>query len=90
MQKNKHPKYQTVLFIDSSTGHKFLCGTTLHPEATQEFEGKTYPVYRASISSSSHPLYSGEAKLVDTEGRIGRFEKRYGSVSSSKNTTPQA
>jgi large subunit ribosomal protein L31 len=30
------------------------------------------------ISSESHPFYTGKARTVDTEGRIARFERRYG------------
>ncbi len=77
MKKDKHPKYQTILFVDSATGKKFLCGSTLQPKETEEFEGKSYPVYRLSISSFSHPLFTGDKKVVDAEGRIQKFQKRY-------------
>jgi len=51
MKKEGHPPYQEVLFIDSSTGHKFIIGTTLQPKEREMFEGKEYPVYRLPISS---------------------------------------
>lgn len=79
MKKDKHPKYQTILFVDSATGKKFLCGSTLQPKEKETFEGKEYPVYRLAISSFSHPLYTGDKKVVDAEGRIQKFQKRYGS-----------
>lgn len=77
MKKKGHPNYQKVLFIDSSTGHKFVCGSTLTSKEKQVFEGVEYPVYRASISSSSHPLFTGSKQLVDAEGRVDKFKKRY-------------
>ena len=77
MQKKKHPEYQQVLFVDSSTGFKFVCGSTLKPQQTATHEGKTYPVYPMSISSASHPLFTGSKQLVDSEGRVDKFKKRY-------------
>lgn len=77
MKKNTHPQYQEVLFVDSSTGYKFVCGSTVQPEETEVFEGKEYPVVRVAVSSKSHPAYTGAAQFVDTEGRIDKFRKRY-------------
>lgn len=77
MKKNTHPQYREVLFVDSSTGRKFVCGTTMNPQPKEMFEGKEYPVSYLSISSSSHPLFTGTEQLLDTEGRIGKFNKRY-------------
>ena len=77
MKKKGHPDYQDVLFVDSSTGFKFVCGTTLKPKETEEFEGKNYPVYRVAISSASHPFFTGSKQFVDTEGRVDKFLKRY-------------
>jgi len=77
MKEETHPDYQEVLFVDSSTGTKFVCGTTLKPKETEEHEGKTYPVYRVPISSASHPFFTGSKQFVDTEGRVDKFRKRY-------------
>lgn len=77
MKKKIHPQYQEVLFVDSSTGDKFLCGTTLQPEETEEFEGKEYPVCRVPISSASHPFFTGSNQFMDTEGRVDKFTKKY-------------
>lgn len=77
MKKDIHPPYQDVLFIDSSTGYKFVCGSTLQPEQTEMFEGKKYPVYYVSVSSSSHPFFTGSKQFIDTEGRVDKFLKRY-------------
>jgi len=77
MKKEGHPDYQQVLFVDSSTGYKFVCGTTLKPTETEEFEGQEYPVCRVPISSASHPFFTGSKQFVDTEGRVDKFRKRY-------------
>ena len=87
MKKDVHPKYQKVLFVDSSTGHKFLCGSTLVTKESDTFEGKTYPVYRASISSASHPFFTGSKQLVDAEGRVDKFKKRYINAQQKKSDT---
>lgn len=78
MKKDIHPKYQKVLFVDSTSGYRFVCGSTLHPEATEKFEGVDYPVSYLSISSSSHPFFTGSKQLVDAEGRVEKFKKRFG------------
>lgn len=77
MKREGHPPYQEILFVDSSTGYKFVCGSTLRPKDTEEFEGKTYPVYRVSISSASHPFFTRKNQFVDAEGRVDKFNKRY-------------
>lgn len=77
MKKEVHPEYQEVLFVDSSTGHRFICGSTLKTDEKEVFEGKEYPVCRVSISSSSHPFFTGSKQLVDAEGRVDKFRKRY-------------
>lgn len=77
MKKEGHPDYQDILFVDSSTGTKFVCGSTLKPKEKEAFEGKEYPVYRVAISSASHPFFTGSKQLVDAEGRVDKFRKRY-------------
>lgn len=77
MKKNTHPKYQEVLFVDSSTGQKMVIGSTLQTKETEKHEGKEYPLCRVSVSSSSHPFFTGSKGLVDAEGRIDKFNKRY-------------
>jgi len=77
MKRKTHPDYQEILFVDSSNGHKFVCGSTLKPKETEDFEGKTYPVYRVPISSASHPFFTGSKQFIDTEGRVDKFSKKY-------------
>lgn len=80
MKKDTHPKYQEVLFVDSSTGQKRIIGSTLQTQETETHEGKKYPLCRVSVSSSSHPFFTGSKQLVDAEGRVDKFIKRYSST----------
>jgi len=77
MKKQGHPPYQDILFVDSSTGFEFVCGSTLQPKEKQMHKGKEYPVYRVSVSSASHPFYTKSNQLIDSEGRVDKFKKRY-------------
>ncbi len=77
MKQSKHPPYQDILFVDSSTGEKFVIGSTMQPTETAEHEGKTYPTVRLAVSSASHPFFTGSEKFIDSEGRVSRFAKRY-------------
>lgn len=84
MKKEIHPAYQKVLFVDSASGYRFVCGSTLQPEGTEKFEGVEYPVSYLSISSSSHPFFTGSKQLVDSEGRVEKFKKRFGKKEAAK------
>lgn len=77
MQKDKHPQYQDVVFEDSSTGSRFVIGSTLVTKEKTMHEGKEYPLYRLSVSSLSHPFFNGKSQLVDAEGRVDKFTKKY-------------
>ncbi len=77
MKKNTHPPYQDVLFVDSSTGIKFIIGSTLQPKEREMHDGKEYPLCRVSISSASHPFFTGANQFIDSEGRVDKFQKRY-------------
>lgn len=84
MKKNIHPKYQQVLFVDSATNTKFVCGSTIATEGTDTFNGVEYPLCRVSVSSASHPFFTGSKQLVDAEGRVDKFKKRYAKTSQKK------
>lgn len=84
MKKEGHPPYQEILFVDSSTGFKFVCGSTLQPKEREMFEGKEYPVYRVPVSSASHPFFTGSKQFIDSEGRVDKFVKRYAKVVEKK------
>ncbi|MCK9180037.1 MAG: type B 50S ribosomal protein L31 [Bacteroides sp.] len=85
MKKDIHPEnYRPVVFMDMSNGDMFLSRSTARSREEVEFEGETYPVVKVEISSSSHPFYTGKAKLVDTAGRVDKFMSRYGDRKKKK------
>ena len=77
MKKQGHPGYRKVLFVDTATGFKFVCGSTVESDKEEEFEGQKLPVVTLPISASSHPFFVGGKQFVDTEGRVDKFNKRY-------------
>ncbi len=77
MKKKAHPSYQEVLFEDSSTGSKFIIGSTLQLKEKTTFEGKEYPHIRVPVSSASHPFYTKATQFMDAEGRVDKFTKKY-------------
>lgn len=79
MKTDIHPDYRPVVFLDTSSGEKFLTRSTVQTEETTEWEdGNTYPLAKIEISSASHPFFTGQMTIVDTAGRVERFERRYG------------
>ena len=79
MKADIHPKYNEVVFQDVTSDLAFLTRSTLTSKETIKWEdGKEYPLVKVEVSSASHPFYTGKQKLVDSGGRIEKFEKRYG------------
>lgn len=79
MKKDLHPKNNVVVFKDVSCDFSFLGRSTASSKETVQWEdGKTYPLLKVEISSASHPFYTGKQRVMDTEGRIDRFKKKYG------------
>ncbi len=79
MKKGIHPDaYRLVVFKDMSNGTQFLSRSTAQSKETVTHEdGNEYPVIKLEISNTSHPFYTGKNVLVDTAGRIDKFNKRY-------------
>ena len=79
MRPGIHPeKYRFVIFKDMSNGHQFLSKSTTATKETEKWEdGNEYPLIKLEISNMSHPFYTGKNMLVDTAGRIDKFNKRY-------------
>ena len=78
MKDGIHPRYVCIVFRDKSADLAFLTRSTLTSEKTIVWtDGIEYPVYDVDISSASHPFYTGSRRVVDTAGRIERFNRRY-------------
>lgn len=78
MKKGIHPAYGAVAFRDKAGGLMFLTSSTATSDATVEIEGRTYPVIDVDVSTASHPYWTGQGRVLDVEGRVQRFERRYG------------
>lgn len=77
MKKDIHPDYRPVVFRDASAEFSILSRSTVETDRTIEWEdGNTYPLVELDISSASHPFYTGRQRIVDTGGRVQRFERR--------------
>jgi large subunit ribosomal protein L31 len=68
MKQGIHPVYQTTQVICA-------CGTTFETRSTQT-------EIRVEICSVCHPFYTGKQRLVDTAGRVERFNRKYQTTSS--------
>jgi len=80
MKPGIHPAYGPVVFRDRGADYAFLSRSTATSNQTIVWEdGNTYPVIDVDVSSASHPFYTGNARVVDTAGRVERFNRRYGS-----------
>lgn len=79
MKNGIHPDYHPVVFRGISAGMSFLTRSTVTSDRRIEWEdGNTYPLVDVDISSASHPFYTGKAKVIDTAGRVEKFNRRYG------------
>ena len=86
MKKDLHPTtYRPVVFSDDAAGFAFLTQSTAQSNETIKWEdGNTYPLIKIHISSASHPFFTGEEKIIDTEGRVDRFKSRMAAAEARK------
>lgn len=78
MKKDLHHKdYRLVVFEDLNNGTRILTRSTVASEETTKWDdGNEYPLVKVHISSSSHPFFTGEERIVDIEGRVDKFKAR--------------
>lgn len=86
MKSNLHPTdYRPVVFSDDVAGFAFLTQSTAQTNETIKWEdGNEYPLVKVHISSASHPFFTGEEKIIDTEGRVDRFKNRFAAAEARK------
>lgn len=78
MRKDIHPNYREVVFYDTSSEYKFITKSTIETtETIQHEDGKEYPLFKIEVSSNSHPFYTGKKMMLDTAGRVEKFNRRY-------------
>ena len=80
MKKGIHPNnYRLVVFKDSSSDYAFLTRSIVNTKETITWDdGNEYPLCKIEISNKSHPFFTGKQNLVDTAGRIEKFNRKYG------------
>ena len=71
MKKNAHPDY-------TDTQVTCTCGNTFTTRSTV-----TSGSIHSDVCSQCHPFYTGKQKILDTGGRVARFEKRYAAAAKS-------
>lgn len=85
MKKDLHPtSYRPVVFQDLNNGTTFLTRSTVSTDDTIKLDGTEYPLVKVHISSSSHPFFTGEERIIDIEGRVDKFKARAAAGEASK------
>ncbi|MDD1782817.1 type B 50S ribosomal protein L31 [Enterovibrio sp. ZSDZ35] len=79
MKPGIHPEYRTVAFHDTGADKYILVGSTVQTRRTVDIDGETYPYVTLDVSSHSHPFYTGKQKMTKQDGRVARFNQRFGS-----------
>jgi len=76
MKDGIHPKYFPVIFKDGE--NELISRSTTKSNDIRIVDGVEHYVIQVEISAMSHPFFTGKQKVMDTEGRVERFRKRYG------------
>jgi large subunit ribosomal protein L31 len=77
MKKGVHPdNYRPVVFQDSNDNSTIITRSTVATDESITIGGVEYPLVKIHISSSSHPFFTGEERIVDVEGRVDKFKAR--------------
>lgn len=85
MKKDTHPaNYRPVVFQDLNNNTTYLTRSTVATDETITLDGTDYPLVKVHISSSSHPFFTGEERILDIEGRVDKFKARAAAGQASK------
>jgi large subunit ribosomal protein L31 len=76
MRQDIHPEYHPAVFVDGE--HEIITRSTMKGSETRDIDGVEHQLIKIDISSYTHPFFTGKQKVLDTEGRVERFNKRYG------------
>ncbi len=78
MKAEIHPTYAPVVFHDLASGTSFLTRSTVTGTKTVKWEdGNEYPLIDVEISNESHPFYTGKQRIMDSAGRVEKFNQRF-------------
>jgi large subunit ribosomal protein L31 len=85
MKKDLHPaNYRFVVFQDLNNKQTYLTRSTVSTDETIKLDGTEYPLVKVHISSSSHPFFTGEERVLDIEGRVDKFNARATAAKAAK------
>lgn len=84
MKTDLHPQYNNVVFKDMTSGKRYITRSTMKSDETEEIDGVEHFVVSMAMTADSHPFFTGQSTFVDTEGRIDKFQKRFGAVRRAK------
>src|SRR6185436_4577911 len=85
MKKDIHPKnYRLVVFEDLNNNERIITRSTIATDETVTIDGTEYPFVKIHISSSSHPFFTGEERVIDIEGRVDKFKARQEAAKTRK------
>jgi len=78
MKEGIHPNYREVVFVDVSSGFKFVTRSTLSTRETIKMDdGKEYPMFKLDVTSESHPFYTGAQQRIIETGRVEKFRQKF-------------
>ena len=77
MKKKIHPITHPVCFLDVSTGKKFLTRSTMKSARKETIDGVEYFVVPRDLTSDSHPVYTGEKRIIDAASRVEKFNQKF-------------
>ena len=81
MKAEIHPTLYPVVFVDGE--HEIITRSTRKSGTTREIDGVEHYVLPIDISSYTHPFFTGKSRIVDTEGRVERFRRKFGRLGGS-------
>jgi large subunit ribosomal protein L31 len=85
MKQGVHPdNYRPVVFQDLNDSSTIITRSTVATEDKITLDGVEYPLVKVHISSSSHPFFTGEERIVDVEGRVDKFKARQAAAAKAK------
>ena len=85
MKSGIHPTVYDVVFVDASTGDQYISTSTYKTSETLVIDGKEYFVIKVDVTSGSHPFYTGKQTLLDSTGRIDKFEAKLARAQAIQN-----
>ncbi|MDR2737561.1 MAG: type B 50S ribosomal protein L31 [Puniceicoccales bacterium] len=80
MREGIHPEVHPVCFVDVSTGKKFVILSSVRSKQKDVVDGVECYVVYCDVTADSHPAYTGERRLVDTAGRVEKFNQKFSRV----------